>query len=117
MDRTAFVTGATGFLGLNLVEQLTGLGWTAVALHRPTSDLTYLKRFPVRLVEGAVEDAASLERAVPEGVDAVFHAAADVTFWSRHRERQTRTNVDGTRNVVAAALRRGARKVVHTSTT
>jgi nucleoside-diphosphate-sugar epimerase len=115
--RTAFVTGATGFLGLNLTEHLTRLGWEVVALHRATSDLTYLGRFPVRLAEGALEDPASLARAMPEGVDVVFHTAADVTFWSRHRARQTRTNVDGTRHVVAAALARGAKKLVHTSTT
>ena len=115
--RRAFVTGATGFLGLNVVSHLTEQGWQVFALHRATSDLTYLKRFPIHLVEGAVEDAASFERAMPEGVDAVFHVAADVTFWSRHRARQTRTNVDGTRNVVAAALKRGARRLVYTSTT
>lgn len=115
--KTAFVTGANGFLGLNLVNELLASGWEVFALHRATSDLTYLRRFPVRLVEGSIEDAASLERAMPERVDAVFHVAADVTFWSRHKERQTRTNVDGTRNVVAVARKRGARKLVHTSTT
>jgi dihydroflavonol-4-reductase len=113
---SAFVTGATGFLGLNLVEQLMDAGWSVAALHRASSDVTYLKRHPVRLVEGTVEDASSLERAVPEGVSVIFHVAADVSFWSRHRARQTRTNVDGTRNVVAIALKRGA-KLVHTSTT
>ncbi len=115
--RTAFVTGATGFLGLNLVAQLTDAGWTVIALHRAQSNLTYLKRFPVRLVEGAIEDASSLERAMPEGVDVVFHVAADVSFWSRNNVRQTSTNVDGTRNVIATALRRGVKKMVHTSTT
>lgn len=114
--RTAFVTGATGFLGLNLVEQLTAAGWQVCALHRPTSDLGYLKRFPTRLAEGVIEDADSLERAVPQRVDVIYHVAADVSFWSHHRARQTRTNVDGTRNVVAVALRRGA-KLVQTSTT
>jgi nucleoside-diphosphate-sugar epimerase len=114
---TAFVTGATGFIGLNLVEHLTRLGWDVVALHRPGSDLRYLRRFPVRLVEATLEDAAGLVRVMPERVDAVFHAAADVTFWSRHRTRQRRTNVDGTRNLVAAARARGAGRLVHTSTT
>lgn len=115
--RAAFVTGGTGFVGLNLIAHLTALGWDVVALHRPQSNLTYLRRFPVRFVEGTIEDSASLERAMPEGVEVVFHAAADVSFWSRHRDRQTRTNVDGTRNVVAAALRRGVRRLVCTSTT
>jgi nucleoside-diphosphate-sugar epimerase len=114
--RTAFVTGATGFLGLNLVDRLAADGWNVVALRRATSDLTHLKRFRVTLAEGTVEDAGSLERAMPGGIDVVFHVAGDVSFWSRHRGRQTRTNVDGTRNVVAAALKRGAR-LVHTSTT
>jgi nucleoside-diphosphate-sugar epimerase len=115
--RTAFVTGATGFLGLNLVEHLTRVGWEVVAFHRATSELTYLRRFPVRAAEGALEDPASLLRAMPESVDVVFHTAADVTFWSHHRIRQRRTNVEGTRNAVAAALARKAKKFVHTSTT
>jgi dihydroflavonol-4-reductase len=115
--KTAFVTGATGFFGLNLIAQLTRVGWDVVALHRASSDLTYLRRFPVRLVEGGVEDLGSLGQAMPERVDVVFHLAADVTFWSRHKARQTRTNVDGTRNVVAACRTRRARKLVHTSTT
>jgi dihydroflavonol-4-reductase len=117
LPQTAFVTGATGFLGLNLVAQLTALGWKVVALHRAQSNLTYLKRFPVQFVEGSVEEAASLDRALPGGVDVVFHAAADVSFWSRNNARQTRTNVDGTRNVIAVALKRGVKKFIHTSTT
>jgi dihydroflavonol-4-reductase len=115
--RIAFVTGATGFLGLNLIGQLTQLGWQVVALHRATSNLTYLKRYPVQLVEGCIEDAASLERALPPSVDVVFHTAADLSFWSRHNARQTRTNVEGTRHVVAAALKRGVKKLIYTSTT
>ncbi len=114
---TAFVTGATGFLGLNLVRELTGLGWTVHALHRPQSNLTYLRHFPVRLAQGSIDDLASLERALPEGVDVVFHVAGDVSFWSRNNPRQTQTNVVGTRNVVAAALRRGVKRLVHTSST
>jgi nucleoside-diphosphate-sugar epimerase len=113
----ALVTGATGFLGLNIVRELTAAGWDVVALHRPRSDLKHLRRFPVRLAEAALEDAASLERATPEGLDAVFHTAADLSSWHGHRERQTQVNVDGTRRLVEIALRRKARRFVHTSTT
>ena len=116
-NKTAFVTGGTGFIGLNLVEYLTQTGWEVVALHRPNSRLTYLQKYPVRLVEGAIEDAQSLNRALPENVDAVFHVAGDVSLWSGHRERQWRTNVEGTRNMVAAALAERSKKFVHTSTT
>ena len=115
--RTAFVTGATGFLGLNLVRQLCEAGWEVVALHRPQSDLKYLQRFPVRRAVAAIEDRDALEQAMPAGVDVVFHSAADVSYWSGHKARQTRTNVDGTRNLVEVALRRDVKKFVHTSST
>jgi dihydroflavonol-4-reductase len=112
----AFVTGATGFLGLNLIEQLEQLGWDVVALHRRSSVLTDLQRFAARRVIGEIDDLDSIERAMPERADAVFHTAADLSSWSRNNERQTRTNILGTRNVVAVALKRGAKKFIHTST-
>ena len=76
--RTALVTGATGFLGLNLVRELTDGGWKVIALHRAGSELKYLRRFPVRLIEATLE-ADSLQRVVPDGLDALFHAAGDVS--------------------------------------
>ncbi len=113
--KTAFVTGATGFLGVNLVALLREEGWRVVAIHRPASRLTELRDLGVELVPGAVDDAASLERALPEGADAVFHVAGNTSVWSRNDAAQTRDNVEGTRNVAAAALARGARILVHTS--
>lgn len=115
-NKTAFVTGGTGFIGFNLVEHLSRSGWDVIALHRPNSRLTQLKKHPVRLVQAEIEDPASLERVMPENVDAVFHVAGDVSLWSGHRDRQWRTNVEGTRNMVAAALAKRAKKFVHTST-
>ena len=114
--RSAFVTGGTGFVGLNLIEQLVAQGWAVTALHRPTSDLRAIRRFPVRLAAGDLLDPASLRHAIPEGVDALFHVAADTSVWSKHDKRQTRINVEGTRNVVEAALATGVRRMVHTST-
>jgi nucleoside-diphosphate-sugar epimerase len=114
-ERTAFVTGGTGFLGTNLVRELVRLGWRTIVLHRPSSDLRRLSGLPVVLAEGDVTDRASLLRAIPEGADAVFHAAATITWWGpRHRE-QRAVIVDGTRNVVSAARDRRVRRLVHTS--
>jgi nucleoside-diphosphate-sugar epimerase len=114
--KTAFVTGSTGFLGLNLIEQLTQADWDVVALHRLNSNLSYLRNFPVETVEGDLTSLVSLRRAIPQGIDAVFHVAADTSMWSRHNARQTETNVAGTANVLEAARKAKVRRFVHTST-
>jgi nucleoside-diphosphate-sugar epimerase len=115
MAETAFVTGATGFVGLNLVEQLLARGWRVIALHRAGAELKYLARMPAERAVGDITDADSLLRALPERVDAVFHVAGDINLWSRRNALQDRVNIEGTRNVVAAALARRARRFVHTS--
>jgi nucleoside-diphosphate-sugar epimerase len=112
----AFVTGGTGFLGRNLVEQLVTEGWQVTTLHRTTSDLSEIRRLLVDLVAGDLTDPASLTRVLPPAVDAVFHVAADTSVWARNDHRQTRVNVAGTRHIVEAALARCARRFVHTST-
>lgn len=116
MAKTAFVTGATGFVGLNLVEALQEQGWRIIALHRATSDLSGLERFPgVERVVGDITDARSIRDAMPRGVDCVFHAAGNTSLWSRSQVEQIKVNVRGTRNVLRAALDSGARRLVHTS--
>jgi nucleoside-diphosphate-sugar epimerase len=115
-DRNAFVTGGTGFLGRHLLEQLNLRGWQVTALHRPSSEVAIFQGLPIRPVSGDLLDAAALARALPAGVDAVFHLAADTSMWSGHAARQTRVNVAGTRNLVAAALAAGAGRLIHVST-
>jgi len=98
-----------------LARELSAQGWEITAVRRPGSSLKYLADLPVAWAPGDVTDPASLLAALPEGVDAVFHVAGDTSLWSRHNARQDRVNVEGTRHVVAAALERGARRFVHTS--
>ncbi len=112
----AFVTGATGFLGRNLVEQLAAAGWDMVALHRASSDLRGFENFRIRFAAGDLHDAGSIAAALPEGADAVFHVAANTSMWSRNAAQQTRDNVDATAAVIAAAERRKAKRFVHVST-
>lgn len=115
MARTAFVTGGTGFVGLNLVQRLAADGWDVTALHRASSDLTFLNRFGPRLAVGAITDRDSLLAALPPGTDTIFHVAGSTNMWRKRNAEQTRDNVEGTTNVVEAALARGVRRLVVTS--
>lgn len=110
----ALVTGATGFIGANLVEALTERGWTVRALHRPSSSLKALAGLRYESAIGDVTEPSSLGAAMA-GVDVVFHVAAVADYWRSDADRMMRVNVDGTRNVLQAALDSGARRVVFTS--
>jgi len=115
LKKKAFVTGGTGFLGLNLIEELCSAGYEVTALHRSTSDLRFLARFDAKRVVGTITDKATLEGAMEERVDVVFHVAANTNVWARNNATQTRDNVDGTRNMLNVALAKGAKRFVHTS--
>ena len=115
MSKTAFVTGATGCVGLNLIEELLAQGWDVTAMHRAGSDRSFLQRLPVRNVKGDVTDLQSLGAIIPRDVDCVFHVAGNTSLWSRSHAEQLRVNVDGTRNVVQAAIDANAQRFVLTS--
>jgi nucleoside-diphosphate-sugar epimerase len=103
------VTGATGFLGSHILEQLLSAGHDVRALVRSP-----VQRDGVDFVRGDVTDPASLRPAM-EGREAVIHSAAVVTFKSREAARQREVNVQGTRNVVEAARAAGVSRLVFTS--
>jgi dihydroflavonol-4-reductase len=113
--RAAFVTGGTGFVGLNMVKELMIRGWDVTALHRPSSDVKLLKRFRPNIAVGELSDPKSLLAAIPEGTDTVFHVAGNTNMWRGGNAQQTRDNVDGTRHVVEAALAKRVRRLVVTS--
>jgi dihydroflavonol-4-reductase len=111
----ALVTGATGFIGGNLVKALLERGYAVRALLRPASDPRNIAGLDVELAFGDLRDIPSLERALA-GCDYLFHVAAVYTFWTPDPDRVFETNVTGTENVLAAARRAGVKKVVYTST-
>lgn len=110
----ALVTGATGFIGANLVAALGQHGWRVRALHRPSSSLKALAGLTFETCVGDVTDAASLIAAM-QGVQVVFHVAAVADYWRSHVGAMMRVNVEGTRNVLAAAKATGVQRVVFTS--
>ncbi|MFZ2360597.1 MAG: NAD-dependent epimerase/dehydratase family protein [Anaerolineae bacterium] len=100
----ALVTGASGFVGANIVAALNQAGWQARVLLRPTSSRAALDGLRYEATLGDVTDARSLAEAM-QGCDAVFHAAGVVAdYWSQDATLTYRVNVDGTRHVVEAAL-------------
>ncbi|MFQ5872345.1 MAG: hopanoid-associated sugar epimerase [Dehalococcoidia bacterium] len=111
----ALVTGATGFIGGNLVRELLGDGFVVRALVRPNGDTTVLSGLEEAPVSRLETVPGSLDRAM-EGCDALFHVAALYRLWARDPRDYDRINVQGTRNVLKAALRAGVRRVVYTST-
>jgi dihydroflavonol-4-reductase len=110
----ALVTGATGFVGANLVEALGARGWRVRALRRASSSLKALAGLTYDDALGDVTEPDALARACA-GVDAVFHVAAVATYWRSDAAHMYRVNVDGTRNVLRAARAAGVRRVVVTS--
>lgn len=109
------VTGATGFVGSHVARRLVASGETVRALARPGSRRQALDGVAVEWVEGDLRDEASLARALA-GVNRVYHVAADYRLWARNPQEIYDSNVKGTKNLLAAALRARVERFVYTST-
>lgn len=110
----ALVTGATGCVGANVVAALLERGYTVRAMHRATSSLAALDGLQPELVAGDIMAPDSLKLAM-DGCAVVFHIAAVSDYWRTPTERIYRINVEGTRNVLAAALDANVERLVYTS--
>ncbi len=110
--KPALVTGATGFVGWHVARLLCERGYRVRALVRGGKRVRDLD---VEHVAGDLRDAESMAGAV-RGCGAVFHVAADYRLWASDADEMRRSNVEGTRNVLAAAERAGVERVVYTST-
>jgi dihydroflavonol-4-reductase len=110
-----FVTGASGFIGANLVHELMAREHEVMALLRPGSDLRGLGQAGFGRVEGDLSDVAKLTAAM-RGCDWCFHVAASYHLWLRDYRPMYLANVEGTRNVIKAAAAAGCMRIVYTST-
>ena len=110
-----FVTGASGFIGANLVHELVARGHAVKALLRPNADERGLAGVDFQRVPGDLLDRQLLEREIA-GCDWCFHVAASYQLWMRDYAPMYQANVEGTRNVLEAAGRAGCGKIVYTST-
>jgi dihydroflavonol-4-reductase len=108
------VTGATGFVGSAVARKLLAAGHQVRVLVREGSDRRNLAGLDVTETVGSLSDPATLPPAV-DGVEALFHVAADYRLWVPEPDQMYRANVDGTLALMEAALEAGVRRIVHTS--
>jgi dihydroflavonol-4-reductase len=111
----AFVTGGAGFVGAALVRELLADGIEVSALVRPGSDMRNLQNLPVSIYPGDLRDEHSLTTAM-NGCQWVFHVAAYYGTSDSDSDAMYAVNVEGTRNVLAAARDAAMTRVVHCST-
>jgi dihydroflavonol-4-reductase len=108
------LTGATGFLGQHIQRELIAAGHHVRALSRSEQADALLASQGAEPVRAEMTDAESLTRASKD-IDAIFHTAADTNTWRVNNAAQTRTNVGGMQNLIAAAKANGVRQILHTS--
>ncbi len=108
------VTGGTGFVGRAVVTELLYSGRGVRVLAR-NPEHPALAGLDVEVATGDLRDTASLERAV-KGCARVFHVAADYRLWVPDPREMYAVNVEGTRELLAAAAAAGVERVVYTST-
>ncbi len=111
----AFLTGASGFIGGHVLRALEGAGVEVRCLVRATSSRRNLAGSRAEVFEGDLSDPTVVRRAV-DGCDRVFHVAADYRLFARRPDEIYASNVEGTRNVLAAAVDAGVERIVYTST-
>ena len=109
----AFVTGASGFIGANLVRLLLQQGYAVRSLVRPTSRLDNLQGLDIEVVVGDLNDSQLFD--LMQGCQVLFHVAAHYSLWQKDKELLYKNNVLGTRNVLAAARRAKIERTVYTS--
>lgn len=113
--KKVFVSGATGFIGIQLVKRLIGTGNKVHALYRSENKADLIRIQGVTLFKGDIMDKQGLTRAM-KGCSQAYHVAAYAVVWSKDPSLFFQFNVTGTLNVLEAARKTGIDRVVVTST-
>lgn len=113
MSKCFLITGGAGFLGINLIRYLLAKGQRVISLDIAPFDFEDVRR-QIRVVTGDIRHYDTVYSAM-EGADQVVHSAAALPLYKPQDIYST--DVDGTRNVLQAALERKVERVIHISST
>ncbi len=108
------VTGATGFIGAQLAQELVRQGHQVRVLRRTSSKTLMLDGLAVEHAFGDILEPEAVAQAVAD-CEFVFHVAALASYWRAQRKQVYDVNVRGTQIVLDACLRAGVRRIVFTS--
>ncbi len=108
------LTGATGFIGSRVARKLLKKGANVRVLVRKNSNLENISDLPLDIVYGDLTKPETLLPAL-EGCEVLFHVAAEYKLWVPEPKTLYKTNVEGTLNIMKAALRKGIKRIVYTS--
>ncbi len=109
------VTGATGFIGSAIARELLSQGQDIKILARKTSNLDNVKNLDAEIACGDIRDRESMKAAL-KGCDTLYFTAAKFAHWVPDPKELYDVNVGGTRATLSAAMERGIKKIVYTST-
>jgi len=109
-----FITGATGFIGKQLTKRLVENKYNVSALVRNKYKTKKLIELGVKIHEGDITDAKSIEGML-DGCDTLFHLANVSRWWLRDKNKYIDVNVTGTKNLLSEASKCGVKKVIFTS--
>lgn len=111
-----FITGATGFIGTQVVNRLKQTDHELFCLVRKNNEVSErLEKLGVKLIKGDITDKASVLHGM-QGCDWIINLAALYSYWERNNSLFSKINVEGTRHVMECALEAKVSKVVHVST-
>jgi len=113
--KTAFVTGATGFIGRSLVKKLLERGYRVRALARSDAGADRLRAMGAQPIPGDLRNLDAI-RSAARGCDLVIHAAGWYKLGARDQSPAYSTNVEGTQNVLSIAYQEGVPRIVYIST-
>lgn len=113
MKAKVFVTGATGFIGANLVRLLLKENYQVKALVRKNADLISVKNLNIELVQGSLNDDNLTSKM--SDCEYLFHVAAHYSLWSKDKDLLYKSNVLGTKNILQSAKKAGIKRTIYTS--
>jgi len=109
------LTGATGFIGCKILNELLKRKYKVRVIVRENSNIEKIKKLKVETFFGDITNKKSIDRAI-RGSDYIIHSASLYSLWLPNKELIYKVNVDGTKNMLELALKYKIKKFIYTST-